>query len=70
VAGPAKAGASPPAGAPITVDLQAAMHASDSSRDVPIQPGDVVVIPQTGMARLQWLVTILAPWFAPIYLFR
>jgi polysaccharide export outer membrane protein len=70
VAGPAKAGGSPPAGAPISVDLQAAMHASDSSHDVPIQPGDVVVIPQTGMARLQWLITVLAPWFAPIYIFK
>jgi polysaccharide export outer membrane protein len=62
VAGTGNAGATPPAGAPISVDLQAAMHAGDSSHDVPIQPGDVVVIPQTGMARLQWLVSILAPW--------
>ena len=61
-----KAGATPPAGAPISVDLQAVMRSGGTSQDVPIQPGDVVVIPQTGFARFQMVATILLGWLIPL----
>jgi len=66
VAGLPKGGAAPPAGAPISVDLQAVMRVGGTSQDVPIQPGDVVVIPQTGFARFQLVATILLGWLIPL----
>jgi protein involved in polysaccharide export with SLBB domain len=70
VAGPPKTGTPATGGAPISVDLQAAMRGGGAGNDVPVQPGDVIVVPQTGMARLQWLLTALAGWLAPLYIFK
>jgi polysaccharide export outer membrane protein len=69
VAGPPKAGTPAASGAPISVDLQAVMRGGDAGRDVAVQPGDVIVVPQTGMARLQWLLSILASWW-PLWTFK
>jgi polysaccharide export outer membrane protein len=63
VAGPTKTGTPATSGTPISVDLQAAMRGGDAGHDVPVQPGDVIVVPQTGIARLQWIVSILASWW-------
>jgi hypothetical protein len=46
------------------------MRGGAAGNDVPVQPGDVIVVPQTGMARLQWLLTALAGWLAPLYIFK
>jgi polysaccharide export outer membrane protein len=69
VAGPPKTGSPGTGGTPISVDLQAAMRGGDAGHDVAVQPGDVIVVPQTGMARLQWFVSILASWW-PLWTFK
>ena len=44
----------------ITVDLQAVMQRGDLSRDVKVQPGDIIVVPQTGLNNASSIVSILA----------
>lgn len=46
----------------MTVDLQAMMH-GDLSRDEPLRPGDVVVVPETGMKSFPSLLGLLATIF-------
>ena len=46
----------------MTVDLRAMMH-GDLSRDEPLRPGDVVVVPETGMKMFPTLLGILATIF-------
>jgi polysaccharide biosynthesis/export protein len=60
-AGPAKVSALPNGRALVTVDLAAVMH--DPSRDVPVQPGDVVVVPITGFGSFQIITSILGGLF-------
>lgn len=57
-AGPAKVTALPDGRALVTADLAAIMQ--DPGRDVPVQPGDVLVLPQTQLGGLQVIVNILA----------
>jgi polysaccharide biosynthesis/export protein len=45
-------------GSVITANLSAIMH--DPAKDIAVQPGDVVVVPQTGVGVLQYLVGILS----------
>jgi len=49
----------------MTVDLQAMMH-GDLSRDEPLRPGDVVVVPETGMKSFPSLLGLLATIFLGI----
>src|SRR5206468_11927916 len=70
VAGPPKTGTPATSGNPISVDLQAAMRGGDAGHDVPVQPGDVIVVPQTGMARLQAFLTLLAGWIGPLWFLK
>lgn len=49
----------------MTVDLQAMMH-GDLSRDEPLRPGDVVVVPETGMKAFPSFLSILATIFLGI----
>ena len=44
----------------ITVDLQAVMQRGDLTRDVKVQPGDIIVVPQTGLNNASSIVSILA----------
>ncbi len=48
----------PSGGTLITADLGAIMR--DPGRDVTVQPGDVLVVPQTGLSGLQFIVSILS----------
>ena len=57
-AGPAKVSPLPNGRALVTVDLAAVMQ--DPSRDVAVQPGDVVVLPMTGLGAFQIVTSILA----------
>lgn len=45
-------------GSVITANLSAIMH--DPAKDIGMQPGDVVVVPQTGVGALQYIVGILS----------
>lgn len=45
-------------GSVITADLSAILH--DPAKDVAVRPGDVVVVPQTGVGVLQYIVGILS----------
>ena len=48
-----------------TVDLRALVQTGDTRRDVPIQPGDVLVVPQTTLAGMSGILSILSGvfWF-------
>jgi len=48
-----------------TVDLRALVQTGDTRRDVPIQPGDVLVVPQTTLAGMGGILSILSGvfWF-------
>jgi polysaccharide biosynthesis/export protein len=65
-AGPARVSDLPNGGTLITADLSALMN--DPSKDVAVQPGDVVVIPQTGLGGLQVIANILGG-FASVFWF-
>ncbi|HLW60016.1 MAG TPA: SLBB domain-containing protein [bacterium] len=47
-------------GALISADLQAMLRTGDISQDVPVEPGDVVVVPQNKVNGIQTIVSILA----------
>jgi polysaccharide export outer membrane protein len=49
----------------VTLDLRALVQAGDTRRDVPIQPGDVLVVPQTTLAGMSGILSILSGvfWF-------
>ena len=57
-AGPAQMSALPTGGMLITADLAAIMR--DPSRDVPVQPGDVLVLPMSGLGSFQVIANLLA----------
>jgi polysaccharide biosynthesis/export protein len=65
VASQAKVEPLPNASTLITVDLQALIQRGDATRDVPVAPGDVVVIPQSGLSGFQMILSILAGITAP-----
>ena len=44
----------------ITVDLQAVMQRGDLGRDLQVQPGDIIVVPQAGLTNFSSIVSILA----------
>ena len=44
----------------ITVDLQAVMERGDLRRDLLVQPGDIIVVPQAGLTTVSTIVSILA----------
>jgi polysaccharide export outer membrane protein len=44
----------------ITVDLQAVMQRGDLSRDLLVQAGDIIVVPQAGLTSVSTLISILA----------
>jgi len=50
----------------MTVDLEAMMH-GDLSRDEPLRPGDVVVVPETGMKVFPSILSLLATIFLGIH---
>ncbi len=60
VAGTARVEPLPGGGALITVDLQALLRGGDVTRDVAVEPGDVVVVPQSGLSGFQVILSILA----------
>ena len=64
-AGPARVTALPNGHALITADLKAITR--DPSRDIPVQPGDVLVLPMTGMGGFQVIASVLA---GVAYLFK
>ena len=49
----------------VTVDLRVLVQTGDVRRDVPIQAGDVVVVPQTSLAGMSGILSILSGifWF-------
>lgn len=47
-------------GAVLTVDLQALTRGADIGRDVIVHPGDVVVVPQTGLSGIAVILSILS----------
>ena len=55
----------PNGGSMMTVDLRTLVQAGDAKRDVPIRPGDVVVVPQTTLAGMSGVLSILSGifWF-------
>jgi polysaccharide export outer membrane protein len=55
----------PSGGAFITVDLQAMLRRGGVDRDVTVQPGDVVVVPQSGLSGMQAVLSIFTGvfWF-------
>ncbi|TMI79645.1 MAG: hypothetical protein E6H04_10240 [Bacillati bacterium ANGP1] len=57
-AGPARVTALPNGHALITADLKAITR--DPSRDIPVQPGDVLVLPMTGVGAFQVIASVLA----------
>ena len=57
-AGPARVTALPNGHALITADLRAITR--DPSRDIPVQPGDVLVLPMSGMGGFQVIASVLA----------
>lgn len=57
-AGPARMSAQPVGGTLITADLSAIMR--DPSRDVAVHPGDVVVLPMSGMGSFLAIANVLA----------
>ena len=57
-AGPARVTALPNGHTLITADLGAITR--DPSRDIPVQPGDVLVLPMTGMGGFQMIASVLA----------
>ncbi len=59
VAGPATTSTLPNGRTLITADLRALMQGGDIKHDVQIRPGDVVVIPQTGLRGFEVIVHIL-----------
>jgi len=44
----------------ITLDLQAVLQRGDLGRDMQVQPGDIIVVPQSGLTNVSSLVSILA----------
>lgn len=58
VGGVAKADNLPSGGTLITANLAAIMH--DPGQDVVVQPGDVVMVPQSNLGGLQFIVSILS----------
>ncbi len=64
LASTAKIESLPNGGALITLDLQA-LQAGDVRRDVTLKPGDVVVVPQSGLGGIQVILNILSGilWF-------
>ncbi len=44
----------------ITIDLQAVLQRGDLSRDLRVQPGDIIVVPQAGLTSISSIVSILA----------
>ena len=63
VAGAATVQPLPNGGALITVDLQAMLRGGDVTRDVMVEPGDVVVVPQSGLSTFQAILNILSGLF-------
>ena len=57
-AGPARVTALPNGHTLITADLGAITR--DPSRDIPVQPGDVLVLPMTGVGAFQVIASVLA----------
>ncbi len=56
----------PSGGLLISVNLQAVLRGSDRTGDVVVQPGDVVVVPQSGLAGLSLILNILSGIFGII----
>jgi polysaccharide export outer membrane protein len=50
----------PNGGVLISVNLQALLRGADKSADMVVQPGDVVVVPQSGLAGLSLILNILS----------
>jgi polysaccharide export outer membrane protein len=50
----------PNGGVLISVNLQALLRGADRSADVVVHPGDVVVVPQSGLAGLSLILNILS----------
>jgi polysaccharide export outer membrane protein len=67
-AGPASLQPLPNGGAMLSANLQELMK--DPARGVTVQPGDVIVVPQTGLGGLQVVVNILAGLASVFYNFR
>lgn len=53
----------PKGGALITADLQAMLRGGATSSEVPVHPGDVVVVPQSGLSGFQMILSILSGIF-------
>jgi polysaccharide biosynthesis/export protein len=67
-AGLGKVDTLPNGGAVITADLRTLMN--DPSKDVPVQAGDVLVLPQTKIGGLQIIASILAGFTSILYPFH
>lgn len=50
----------PNGGVLISINLQALLRGADRSADIVVQPGDVVVVPQSGLAGLSLILNILS----------
>lgn len=59
----------PNGGTLITLDIQA-LHAGDVRRDVALKPGDVLVVPQSGLSGLQVILNILSGILSTWWLLR
>ena len=44
----------------ISLNLQAVIQQGDLSRDMLVQPGDILVVPQTGLVNVSSVASILA----------
>jgi polysaccharide biosynthesis/export protein len=60
IAGPATTSQLPNGRTLITADLRALMQGGDTKNNVPVRPGDVVVIPQTGLRGFEIILNIFA----------
>ena len=60
VAGAARVEPLPNGGTLITVDLQAMLRGGNPASDMAVQPGDVVVVPQSGLSGFQIILSILS----------
>ena len=59
-AGPGNVTALPNGRSLLTLDLGAVMRTGDAKQDVPVQSGDVVVVPQTRLSAFEMLLSVLA----------
>lgn len=63
LAGPATMSALPNGRSILTLDLAAMIRSGDITQDVPVKPGDVIVVPQTGLSAFGQIINVLAGIF-------